>query len=75
MGVLLYLATIVRPYFAFRGTFARFRSSPTQGHWTAIKRVYRYLKGTKETNLVQSQLEFETTGLFLFLMFWSSYVQ
>ena len=31
---------------------ARFMSNPGHAHWEAIKRVIRYLKGTKDAKLI-----------------------
>jgi len=49
IGSLLYL-TASRPYILFSVClFARFQSDLTESHLTAVKRIFRYLKGT--TNL------------------------
>ena len=51
-GSLMYLATCTRPDIAYAvGTLARFSSKPNQSHWTAIKRVLRYLKGTSNLGI------------------------
>ena len=47
MGSLLYLATRTRPDIAFAvSTVAKCSTCPTKEHWTAVKRIMRYLKGT-----------------------------
>ena len=47
VGSLMYLATCTRPDIAYAvGMLARFSSKPNQSHWTAAKRVLRYLRGT-----------------------------
>ena len=47
VGSLMYLVTCTRPDIADAvSTLARFCSKPNQSHWTAAKRVLRYLKGT-----------------------------
>ena len=47
VGSLLHLSGWTRPDIAFAvSNIARFCSSPTKEHWTAVKRILRYLKGT-----------------------------
>ena len=49
IGSLMYLAISTRPDIAFAvNKLAQFTSDPKPKHWTAVKRVFRYLKGTKE---------------------------
>lgn len=44
----MYLAIATRPDIAFAvNRLAQFTQNPRQRHWTAVKRVFRYLKGTK----------------------------
>ena len=46
VGNLLYLSGWTRPDIAFAvSNVARFCSNPTKEHWTAVKRILRYLKG------------------------------
>ena len=53
VGSLLYLATKTRPDISFAvGTVARYCSKPTTEHWTAVKRIFRYLKGTSDLGLL-----------------------
>ena len=53
VGSLMYLATCTRPDIAFAvGMLARFSSKPNRSHWTAAKRVLRYLKGTNNLGIL-----------------------
>ncbi len=48
VGSLMYVATCTRPDISFAvGELGRFTHQPTQTHLTAVKRVIRYLRGTK----------------------------
>lgn len=52
VGMLMYLATNSRPDIAFAvHQCARFTHSPKSSHATAIKRILRYLQGTKEKGM------------------------
>ena len=56
IGSLLYLMLGSRPDLAFAVTkLARYCSSPTERHWTGIKRVLRFIKATLNTYLVLGQ--------------------
>ena len=49
IGSLMYLAIGTRPNIAFAvAKLAQFTSNPRKEHWTAVKRVFRYLKYTLE---------------------------
>ena len=53
VGSLLYLSTGTRPDIAFAvSNVAKFSSNPTKQHWTAVKRILRYLKGTRNFGLL-----------------------
>lgn len=48
VGSLMYLMTASRPDLAFSvGVLSRFCSDPSKEHMVALKRVFRYLKGTR----------------------------
>ena len=47
IGSLMYLANRNRPDIAFAvGRLSRYISNPNEEHWEALKRIFRYLKGT-----------------------------
>ncbi len=53
VGSLLYLAIATRPDIAVSvGIAAKFSANPTQEHWNAVKRIFRYLKGTSNFGLL-----------------------
>ena len=53
VGSLLYLSTRTRPDIAYAvGNTARFCAKPTKCHWTAVKRILRYLNGTLHLGLL-----------------------
>ena len=64
VGSLLYLSTGTRPDISFAvGNVARFCANPTRRHWTGIKRILRYLKGTSDLGLYySSSVEEELIG-------------
>ena len=52
IGELLYAAHTTRPDILYAiTTLAQFTQKPSTEHWTAVKRVYRYLKGTADHKL------------------------
>lgn len=47
VGILLYLSSATRPDITFAvNNVAKFSEKPTKEHWSAVKRIFRYLKGT-----------------------------
>ena len=53
VGSLLYLSTKTRPDIAYAvNSVARFSSNPTKQHWMAVKRIFRYLRGTTNLGLL-----------------------
>ena len=47
VGCLMYAMVLTRPGIAFAvSRVAKFTSQPHQSHWTAVKRIFRYLSGT-----------------------------
>ena len=56
VGSLLYLATKTRPDISFAvSNVARHCSRPTEKHWSAVKRIFRYLCGTKDFGIMYSK--------------------
>ena len=56
VGSLLYLAVRTRPDIAYAvNNVARFCSKPTKEHWVAVKRVFRYLRGTTQLGLLYTK--------------------
>jgi hypothetical protein len=52
IGELLYAAHATRPDILYATTtLAQFTSNPAEEHWTALKRVFRYLKGMMDHSL------------------------
>jgi hypothetical protein len=55
VGELLYLMNTSRPDIAHAvGTLARFMENPGMKHWSAAKRVLRYLAGTKNIGIIMN---------------------
>lgn len=53
VGSLLYLAMATRPDITFAvSKVAKFCTMPTKQHWTAVKRILRYLRSTADYGLV-----------------------
>ena len=56
VGSLLYLSNWTRPDITYAvSNVSRFCTNPTQQHWTAVKRIMRYLKGTSNHGLIYSK--------------------
>lgn len=52
IGCLMYLALGTRPDIAYAvNKLAQYTSNPHPAHWTAVKRLFRYLKGTRTYKL------------------------
>lgn len=63
IGSLLFLSIISRPDISFAvNLLSRFCENPGKAHWGAIKRVFRYLKGTMKYKLTYGQTQDEVTG-------------
>ena len=64
VGSLLYLSNKTRPDIAYAvSSVARYSSKPTRDHWTAVKRILRYLKGTHDYGLLyQKKASVELLG-------------
>lgn len=56
VGTLLYLSIRTRPDINFAvSNVAKFSSCPSSKHWVAVKRIFRYLKGTDSFGLFYSR--------------------
>jgi len=52
----LYLSSTTRSDITLAvNNFAKFTANPTKEHWTAVKRIFRYLKGTINYGLLYSE--------------------
>lgn len=51
VGCLLYMVTCTRPDIAHAVSIASRTSEPTELHWNLLKRIMRYLSGTKELGI------------------------
>ena len=52
VGRLMYAMVCTRPDIAHSmGVLSRFMSNPGKEHWTVVKRVFRYLRGTSDYGL------------------------
>eukprot|EP00253_Pinus_taeda_P033228 PITA_33228 len=57
VGSLMYLTT-TRPNISFDvGILSRFMQNPCEGHWSAAKRVLRYLKGSQYFGIKYTQVD------------------
>ena len=53
VGSLMYAVVATRPDIAYAVSYlVRFMSNPGHVHWEAVKRIIRYLKGTKDAKLI-----------------------
>ncbi len=64
VGSLLYLAQCTRPDIVYAvNDVSRFNSNYKTAHWKAVKRIFRYLKGTMDTKLkFEKDQNFEIRG-------------
>ena len=63
VGLLMYAALGTRPDIAFAvQTVSRFSTKPGPTHWEAVKRIFRYLKGTTELWLTYGTSKMDLTG-------------
>ena len=63
IGSLLYLAVCSRPDISFAVTYlSQFNNSYGTEHWTAVKRIMRYLNGTKDKGLLYTNDESDIIG-------------
>lgn len=53
IGCLMYLTQTTRPDLSFSvNFFSRFQSNPKEEHWSGLKRILRYIQGTKDFGLL-----------------------
>jgi hypothetical protein len=63
VGSLLYAAMGTRPDIAFAtSTVAQFMDNPGHEHWEAVKKIFRYLKGTRDLKLIYGGKEEDLHG-------------
>ena len=63
VGCLLYLSVATRPDIAYAvSNVAKFCANPTRQHWTAVKRIFRYLRGTQKYGLLYKRNSSECVG-------------
>ncbi|KAF2347216.1 hypothetical protein FHG87_022028, partial [Trinorchestia longiramus] len=63
VGSLLYLSTRTRPDIAFAvNNVAKYCSKPLKDHWTGVKRIFRYMKGTSELGILYSNCSDKCVG-------------
>lgn len=56
VGTLLYLSTRTRPDITFAVcNVAKFCTKPTRNHWSAVKRIFRYLRGTNDVGIMYTK--------------------
>ena len=56
VGSLLYLSIATRPDITYAvSNVAKFCAKPTKQHWVAVKRIFRYLRGTQTHGLLYSK--------------------
>ena len=56
VGSLLYLSIATRPDITYAvSNVAKFCAKPTKQHWVAVKRIFRYLRGTQTHGLLYSR--------------------
>uniref|UniRef100_A0AAV1T6J6 Reverse transcriptase Ty1/copia-type domain-containing protein n=1 Tax=Peronospora matthiolae TaxID=2874970 RepID=A0AAV1T6J6_9STRA len=61
VDALMHLTTATRPDIAFAvGCVSRFMENPQEEHWVAVKRIFRYLQGTKMHGSATSQMQRST---------------
>jgi hypothetical protein len=67
MGKLLWPATISRPDIAYAvGRVGAYAANPSVTHWSALKRVFRYLKGTHDQRITFGGSEFRSDATSVF---------
>jgi len=63
IGGLLYLSVRTRPDICYAVNYlSQFNSAPSEQHWTAVKRVLRYLKGTMNFGILYTRNQSNVVG-------------
>jgi transposase InsO family protein len=63
VGSLMYAMLCTRPDISYAvGIVSRYQSNPGQSHWQAVKRIFRYLRGTKDLMLCYEGASLELKG-------------
>ena len=63
VGALLFLSTRSRPDISFAvSNVAKYCTNPSKMHWQAVKRIFRYLKGTVKLGIAYSRRKTEYFG-------------
>ena len=63
IGRLLYLSCCTRPDICYAvNKCAKYMANPGPAHWTAVKRIMRFLQGTKSHHLVIGRMISDTSG-------------
>ena len=64
VGTLMYVQVCTHPDIVFVvGVLGMYLSDPSQSHWKAAKKVWRYLQGTKDLMLTYRRTDtFEVVG-------------
>jgi hypothetical protein len=67
MGSLIWPATISHPDIAYAvARVGAYTSSPSPTHWTAMKKIFRYLKGTRDKRITYGGPDFRSDSSSLF---------
>eukprot|EP00253_Pinus_taeda_P034776 PITA_34776 len=70
VGSLIYAMVYTRPDIAHAvGVLSRFMSKPGKEHWTAVKRVFRYLRGTSDYDWAGDLDQRRSTSGYVFNLF------
>ena len=63
VGSLMYASLGTRPDITYAvSILSRFSENPGRAHWDAVKRVFRYLSGTKNLKLTYGAAQFDLVG-------------
>ena len=63
VGSLMHAMRFTRPDLAFAiGQVSRYQSNPEMSHWNAVKRILRYLRGTRDYMLCYKGSDLQLQG-------------